>query len=90
MSGSFLILCFSCPLGKAEHQIGGGIEDNSKIFFLFLNENICCDPSLEPFQRDGSNDGSQIMFYGEKWLIIPQVSPLVLLIGSTEKWHNFM
>ena len=31
-------------------------------FFLFLNKNICCDPSLEPSQRDGSNDGSQNMF----------------------------
>ena len=28
-----------------------GIENNSEIiFFLFLNENICCDPSLEPSQ----------------------------------------
>ena len=26
-----------------ELQIRGGIEDNSKI--IFLNENICCDPS---------------------------------------------
>ena len=34
----------------SELQIRGGIEDNSKIFFLFLNENICCDPSLEPSQ----------------------------------------
>ena len=42
-----------------------GIEDNSKIFFLFLKENICCDPSLEPSRRDGSNDGSQDTFYGE-------------------------
>ena len=38
------------------------IEDNSDIFFLFLNENICCDPSLEPSRRDGSNNGSQPMF----------------------------
>ena len=36
--------------------------DNSDIFFLFLNENICCDPSLEPSPRDGSNEGSQHMF----------------------------
>ena len=36
--------------------------DNSKIIFLFLNENIYCDPSLEPSLRDGSNDGSQNMF----------------------------
>ena len=33
-----------------ELQIRGGIEDNSKIIFLFLNKNICCDPSLEPSQ----------------------------------------
>ena len=39
-----------------------GIEDNSKIIFLILNENICCDPSLEPSHQDGSNDRSQNMF----------------------------
>ena len=33
------------------------------IFFLLLNENICCDPSLELSQRDGSIDGSQNMFF---------------------------
>ena len=26
------------------------------------NENIYCDPSLDPSQRGGSNDGSQNMF----------------------------
>ena len=46
------------PLGKtvvtkcrnrlAELQIRWSTEENSKIIFLFLNENICCDPSLEP------------------------------------------
>ena len=36
------------PMPEAELQVRGGIEDNSKIIFLFLNENICCDPSLEP------------------------------------------
>ena len=41
---------------------GGGIGDNSKVFFLFLSKNICCDPSLEPSQRDGSYDGSQNMY----------------------------
>ena len=30
-------------------------------FFLFLNENISCDPSIEASQRDGSKDGSQNM-----------------------------
>ena len=48
------------PLKEAALQIRGGIEDNSKIIFLLLNKNIIwCDPSLEPSQRDGSNDGSQ-------------------------------
>ena len=47
---------------QSELQIKGDIEDNLKFFFKFLNENICCDPSLEPSQRDGSNDGSQNMF----------------------------
>ena len=33
---------------RSELHIKGCIEDNSKIIFLFLHENICCDPSLEP------------------------------------------
>ena len=32
------------------------------IIFLFLNENVFCDPSLEPSGGDGSNDGSENMF----------------------------
>ena len=35
---------------------------------FFLNETICCDPSLEPSRRDGSNEGPQYIFmekYGE-------------------------
>ena len=43
----------------------GGINQKKK--FLFLNENICCDPSLEPSQRDGFNEGPQYMFlWGKK------------------------
>ena len=35
-------------------QIRGSIKDNSKtFFFLFLNENIGCDSSLEPFLMMG-------------------------------------
>ena len=46
---TFLLVSFFPPKGNSELQIIEGIEDNSKIiFFLFLNENICCDPSLEP------------------------------------------
>ena len=39
--------------------------DNSEIFSLFLDKTYC-DPSLEPSQRDGSNDGSQCIFYEKK------------------------
>ena len=42
----------------SELQIRGSIEDNSKIIFLFVKENICCDHSLEPSRQDSSNDGS--------------------------------
>ena len=38
-------------------------EDNSKIIFLFLNKNMCCDSSSDLSERDSSNDGSQHMFY---------------------------
>ena len=48
-----------CNVALTELQIRGSTEDNSKIMFLFLNKNISCDPSLEPSQRDGSDDGSQ-------------------------------
>ena len=43
----------------AELQIRGGIQDNSKIMFLIsLNENLCCDHSLELSPGNCSNDGS--------------------------------
>ena len=35
-------------LKNSSLQMRGGFEDNSKINFLILNENICCDPSFEP------------------------------------------
>ena len=67
-------------------ELRGGIEDNSRIIFNFLNEDICCDPSLEPPQRDGSNDGSQniYVFTVKIQIIIPKLSLLSLLIWSTD------
>ena len=47
-----------------------GIDDNSKMIFLFLNENIHCDSSLEPSWRGGSSDDHKICFNGEKSLIM--------------------
>ena len=43
-------------------QIKGGTEANSKIIFLISQLKRMFDPSLEPSQRNGSNDGSQYIF----------------------------
>ena len=40
-------------------------------------------PSLEPSRRDGSNDGSQICYYGKIWINIPKVSLLPIFIWRT-------
>ena len=59
----------------------GGMDDNSKIFFLFFNENICCDPSLEFSEQDSFNDGSQNTFQWIKmdcYLKIISVTPSYL------------
>ena len=32
------------------------------LFYFILNENRCCDLSLEPFRRADSNEGSQLRF----------------------------
>ena len=54
-----------------ELQIRKRMEDNSKIIFHWSSK--ACGPSLEPSQRDSSNDGSQSMFfYGEIWLIMEE------------------
>ena len=71
----------------SELHIRGVLRIIQRQFFLFLKENICCDPSLEPSQRDGSNDGSQNMLLwriSEIWIIIPKLSLLPFLIWSTE------
>ena len=52
-------------------------------FFLFLNENICCYPSLEPSQRDGSHDWSQNMSSRRNMANYLKLSLLPLLIRST-------
>ena len=60
--------------------------DNSEVIvFLFLNENLhCdpllepsqCDPSLEPSQQDGSNEGSQYMFLCRSNRNYPKIIPV--------------
>ena len=50
-------------------------EDNSKmIFLIFINENICCDTSLEPSRQDGSNESHNIWLKGVIWKIISKLS----------------
>ena len=47
----------------------GKFKDN-----LFLNRKVCCDLSLELSQQDGSNEGSQDMYYhdyGKIWKNYP-------------------
>ena len=68
--------------GISELQTRRGNRVNSEIiFFLFLNKNIYCDPSLELSRQDGSNEGSQYMFKCK----YRKVSLLLLLICGTDR-----
>ena len=50
-----------------ELQIRWAFDDNSKIFLLISQHNICCDPSLEPSQQDGSNERATTYGFMEKY-----------------------
>ena len=66
---------YDCPVP----QIRRGNGNNSGYFFLFLNKNICCDPSLEPSRRDGSNGRPQHMLSWKKnkenYLVVTLFTP---------------
>ena len=47
---------------KTELKIRRGSGDNSKTIFL-ISQNIHCDSSLESSRQDGSNEGSQCIFF---------------------------
>ena len=49
-------------MGAQSSRQEGVLRIIQRELFLFLNENIYCDPSLEPSQRDGSDEVSQHMF----------------------------
>ena len=51
-----------------------------EIFSKILNENVCYDPSYEPFWQDRSNEGSQNMFILKIWKTISKLSLLYLLM----------
>ena len=44
-------------LNRAPDKVG-----SRKLFFLFLNQNICCGYSKEPSRRDGSFEHPKHMF----------------------------
>ena len=61
------------------------MKGNRDNFFSFLYENIRYDPLLELSQQEGSNEGSQCMFYlknRENYPIYPFLSGALLYICS--------
>ena len=46
------------------------------MIFLFLIENVHCDPSLEPSRRDSSNQRSQYMFFFIKMKLFLKIVPV--------------
>ena len=56
-----------CLKGRKNRVIYSPVPFHSKhgpkiLFYFILNENLCCDPSLEPFRQADSNEGSQLSF----------------------------
>ena len=58
----------------SELQIRGGTEDNPKIMFLFLNEHIFSDPSLDHHHETVLTMGHNIRFTGVMCTIIAKLS----------------
>ena len=51
----------------------------SRYLAIFVNQNIFCDPPLEPSRQDGSNEGSQHMFSLRKRKLISELSSILPL-----------
>ena len=73
--------------GTSEANFGGKkpriILREVRYFFLFLNKNICFEPSLERLKETILMMGHNIRFKGEIYKIITKLSPL-FLIWSTD------
>ena len=63
--------------GATFYMLNGKNVDVMLEFFFFLNENICCDPTLEPSRWDGSNGGSQNMFLWRNIANYPLIIPVI-------------
>ena len=61
-----------------------GIEDNSKIIFLYFSTKtyVVTDYSLESSQLIPMM-GHKVCFYGKIWIIIPDLSQLASLSGAS-------
>ena len=83
-AGTDICIIFVMLLMMAELQIRVGIEDNSKIIFLFLNRNMYCNPHQNSLGETVLIMGCNIHFKEVMWKIIPKLSLLPLLIWRTE------
>ena len=62
-----------------------GFEEKSETHencFFPLNQNLCCDPSLELSGWSSSSEGHNISFFLRNMEIIPKLSLLLLHIWS--------
>ena len=46
-------------------RMGEGQRDDLGMVSVLLHKNMCCDPSLEPSRRGGSNEGPQHFLFGD-------------------------
>ena len=58
------------------------------IIFLFLIENICCEPSSDSSLRDGSNEWSQYMFLCRINKNYHQILPLISTVGAIKATYS--
>ena len=58
-------------------------------FFLFLIETIQCDPSYKLSSRDGSDEGSQCMFYAELKLSLIIIKYSLLTRALDPQEYNY-
>ena len=58
----------------------------NKNLLSLLSKNICCDPSLEPSHRNGSNEGSQHMFLLRNLKNYLCIIPVPYLAGAPFFW----
>ena len=71
------------PSQTSEPQIRGGIDDNSKIYFLSQYKHML-QPLIGTSQPDGSNEVSQPMFHKGMWQISLKYSCYPFLSGALQ------